>query len=124
MNARLILSWVLIVPVALLFGLAGLPKLGGAAGEMFMNWGYPAWFALVIGALESVGAVGLLLPKTMRWGVYLMTVIMIGAAITHLINGEGLAVLRPTLFAGAMWLAFYLRSAAKQAPGETDNAVA
>lgn len=124
MKTRMIISWVLVVLTAFLFGLTALAKLGGMAGQMFLGWGYPAWFAYVIGALEGVGAVALLIPRTMRWGVYLLTIIMIGAAITHLVNGEGLAVLRPALFAGGMWLALYLRSSTRRAMNEEDRAIA
>lgn len=122
MNTRSILSWVVAVPVALLFGLTGLAKLGGAAGQMFIDWGYPAWFAYVIGAVEAFGALLLLIPQTMRGGVYLLTVVMVGAALTHIINAEGLAVLRPTIFAAAMWGALYLRSSAGEAMRKVEQA--
>jgi hypothetical protein len=31
--------------------------------EMFRNWGFPDKFYLVIGALELVGAIGLVIPR-------------------------------------------------------------
>lgn len=108
-RVRPILSWVLVLLLAVMFGMAGLAKLGGNMNEMFANWGYPAWFATFIGAAELAGAIGLLIPRTMRWAVYGLTLIMIGGAYTHLSNGEGAEVLRPLAFAAVMWTALALR---------------
>lgn len=60
---------------------------------MFAHWAYPAWFATLIGVLELTGAVGLLIPRTTRYAVLGLTVIMSGAAYTHLANHEGIQVL-------------------------------
>ncbi len=106
---RIIIGWVLTVLLALAFLAAAAGKLTGAATAMFAHWGYPAWFATLIGILELAGAVGLLIPKTMRYAVLGLTVIMFGAAYTHLANHEGLQVLRPAIFLAVMWLAWWLR---------------
>lgn len=103
------MSWVLVVLVAALYTLAGVAKLTGAASGNFAGWGYPAWFALVIGILETAGAIGLLIPVTMRWAAYGLTIVMVGAAYTHLASAEGLQVLRPVIFTAIMWTALYLR---------------
>lgn len=104
-----ILSWVFVVILALLFLVAGAGKLTGAAAPMFSEWGYPAWFATLIGVAEVAGAIGLLIPKLMRLAVVGLTLIMIGAAYTHISAGEGAAVLRPLIFLVFLWLAFFLR---------------
>ncbi len=106
---RQIVSWVLVVLLALGYLAAAVGKLTGAAAPMFAQWGYPAWFATLTGALELVGAIGLLVPKTMRYAVLGLTVVMIGAAYTHLAHDEGLQVLRPVLFLAVLWIAWWLR---------------
>ena len=109
-KALYILGWIFAGLLALLFGLAGVGKLAGAQTEMFANWGYPAWFATLIGVLEIAGAIGLLVPRLMRFAILGLTGIMIGAAYTHLAAGEGLAVLRPVIFTGFLWIVWFLRS--------------
>ncbi len=104
-----VISWVLVVLLALGFSLASLGKLTGAQTAMFEKWGYPAWFATFIGIAEVAGAIGLLIPKTTKYAILGLTVIMIGAAYTHLANGEGLAVLRPAIFTILLWALWFLR---------------
>ena len=76
---------------------------------MFAHWAYPAWFATLIGVLELTGAVGLLIPRTTRYAVLGLTVIMSGAAYTHLANHEGIQVLRPVIFLAVLWAIWWLR---------------
>ncbi len=95
--------------VAVAFALAALGKLTGAATPMFEGWGYPAWFALLIGVLELAGAIGLLIPGMTRFAIYGLTAILVGAAYTHIANGEGLQVLRPLVFAIMLWVIWALR---------------
>jgi hypothetical protein len=38
--------------IALAFAASAAAKLTGVATPMFAHWGYPAWFATLIGALE------------------------------------------------------------------------
>jgi len=66
---RSVIGWILVVLLAAAYALAALGKLTGAATEMFASWGYPAWFATLIGVLELAGALGLLMPKTTRWAI-------------------------------------------------------
>ena len=106
-----ILSWVFAVLLALLFLLAGVGKLGGGMTEKFAGWGYPAWFAMFIGVAEAAGAVGLLIPKLTRLAILGLTIVMIGAAYTHVAAGEGLAVLRPIIFTIFLWLVWFFRGA-------------
>lgn len=103
------IGWVLVVLLAAAYGMAALGKLSGAATEMFAQWGYPAWFAALIGILELVGALGLLIPKTTRYAILGLTGIMLGAAYTHLANGEGMQVLRPLVFLAVLWGVWWLR---------------
>ena len=111
MNKKIyiISSWIILGLVALGFMLAAAGKLTGAATPMFANWGYPVWFATVIGVAELLGAIGLLIPKTTKYAVFGLTLIMIGAGYTHIANGEGLQVLRPIIFLGFLWGGLFLR---------------
>ena len=99
----------LAVLVALVFTASAATKLTGVATLMFAHWGYPAWFATLIGVLELTGAVGLIIPRTTRYAVLGLTAIMFGAAYTHLANHEGLQVLRPVIFLAVLWAIWWLR---------------
>lgn len=108
-SPRTISSWILIVIMAALFLMAALGKLTGAATPMFEAWGYPAWFAMLIGIAELAGAIGLLIPKTTRWAAVGLVAVMLGAAYTHVSNGEGAQVLRPLVFMGGLAAILLLR---------------
>lgn len=110
-----IASWIILALVALGFILASIGKLTGAAAPTFAAWGYPAWFAMFIGVVELAGAIGLLIPKTTRYAVVGLTLIMLGACYTHLANGEGLQVLRPIIFLALLWTGLWLRRTASSA---------
>jgi len=108
-KVRTIVGWVLAILLALGFLAAATGKLTGAATRMFAHWGYPAWFATLIGVLELAGGIGLLIPRTTRYAVLGLTVIMVGATYTHLANNEGLQVLRPIIFLAILWTVWWLR---------------
>lgn len=116
-KARRVASWVLAALLAAAYLLSALGKLTGAATEMFAGWGYPAWFATLIGVLELAGAIGLLVPRTTRWAVLGLSGLMLGAAYTHLANAEGLEVLRPLLFLALLWTLWWLRGRQRPVPG-------
>jgi len=108
-KAGRIVSWVLVVLLALAYLASAAGKLTGAATDMFAHWGYPAWFATVIGILELTGAIGLLIPRTTRYAVLGLTLLMLGASYTHVSNHEGLQVLRPIIFIALLWTVWWLR---------------
>lgn len=54
--------------------------------ENFRIWGYPAAFAYVVGGLEVLGAVGVFVPKLATYAAGMITVIMMGAAATLIMN--------------------------------------
>jgi len=110
---RRIAVWVLSILLALLFIMAGLGKLTGAAAEMFAGWGYPSWFMILIGVFEVAGALGLVIPRTSRYAVLGLTGIMLGAGYTHLANSEATAILRPLIFLAVLWVIWWLRSRPK-----------
>ncbi len=108
-KATIVTGWVLVVLLAAGFLVASMGKLTGNMASMFEAWGYPAWFAMFIGIAELAGAIGLLIPKTARLAILGLTALMIGAAYTHVAAGEGLAVLRPAIFAALLWTVWRLR---------------
>lgn len=82
---------------ALLFLFAGVAKLVGAeqmTDNLEDNLNVPGWAIPVIGAIEVVGAVLLLVPKTRFWGAAGLTLVAIGAFATHVIHADwaGMAV--------------------------------
>lgn len=108
-KAKTVISWVLVILLALVYLLISYGKLSGAAAPLFEKWGYPAWFAIFIGVCELAGGIGLLIPKLTKWAILGLTAIMLGAAYTHLASGEGLAVIRPLIFMGVLWAVWFLR---------------
>ncbi len=99
-KSKTIVSWVLRALVSLGFLFASLGKLtnNSLVIEMFENWGYPDGFYFLIGILEITFAVLLLIPKTLKIGIYGMVLIIIGAFITHLLHDPLLEFLRPLIF--------------------------
>jgi uncharacterized membrane protein YphA (DoxX/SURF4 family) len=79
-----IATWVLSVVLAALYGFAGLPKIFGATemAQQFAQWGYPAWFRVLIGLIEVAGAIGLLLPAVAFYAAGTLGAVMIGAIYT------------------------------------------
>ena len=110
-KVKTIVSWVLQVPLALLYLLTASSKVIGAPEvvEMFRNWGLPDGFHLVIGVLEAAGGIGLLIPRLAGYAALGLCGVMIGAGLTHVMNGEGLQVLRPIGFGVALAAVVLLR---------------
>ena len=52
--------------------------------EMFAKLGAGQWFRYLTGALEVIGAVGLLVPRAAFYGAALLAVVMVGAIVAHL----------------------------------------
>ena len=119
-RVRSVISWVIQILLAAVYVLAAFGKLISKPQviEMFRHWGFPDQFYLLIGVLEVLGAMGLLVPRMARYAAAGLIVLMIGATATHLINGEGLQVLRPLIFIVFLALVVYLRRpwASKQSP--------
>jgi putative oxidoreductase len=80
--------WVGSIGLAFVFLVAGVPKLAGAEAHIrhFVVWGYPDWFRLVVGAIETASALSLLIPRLAFYGAIGIMVIMAGATYTHVIR--------------------------------------
>jgi hypothetical protein len=72
-----------------LFGLASIPKLLGAAGSQFKrDFGYPEWFGYIAGILELAGAALLCSSNEyhIRGGCYLLQAVIGGAFYSMLLQ--------------------------------------
>ena len=111
---RVGIVWLPSLLLAFIFLMAGLPKLAGTEAHVrhFVVWGYPDWFRLVVGAIETTSAVLLLVPRLAFFGALGIAVIMCGATYTHLIRvpeESGRAPFTLTLLALALLVAYFRR---------------
>jgi putative oxidoreductase len=85
-----IAMWVVSALLAALFLFAGLPKLLMPA-KMLAQWVYAPWFLTVVGVCETLGALGLLIPRLAAFAAGGLSIIMVGAVYTlvsHHMNKE------------------------------------
>lgn len=103
--------WTLAVILAAFFLVAGGLKLRGAPSQVdnFAHWGYAAWFLYVVGAVETAGAVGLLVPRLAGFAAMVLGGTMLGAALTHLVHHEMKAVPIPLVILGLLAVVGYAR---------------
>jgi putative oxidoreductase len=90
-------AWVLSAILVYVFLAAAVVKLAGArlAVEEFRAFGYPQWLRHAIAGVEIAGAILLLLRKTAPYAAALLGMVMIGAAISHLVARETLKAFIP-----------------------------
>ncbi|OXM82591.1 DoxX family protein [Paenibacillus rigui] len=84
------LGYLILAAVAALFIMQGFSKVTGAdqAVASFEKYGYAIWFRVLLGMGEIAAAVALFVPRVSRYAAGLLAIIMIGAIVTHLMNGE------------------------------------
>ena len=74
--------------------------------ENFRRFGYPQWFRVVIGSLETLGGLGLLIGLRLPWLAALasagLTLVMLGAVSTHLRIREPLQKIALPIVMGAL----------------------
>ena len=110
-KVKTVISWVTQIVLAAFYVLASSGKLMSRSQwvELFKGWGFPNKFYLLIGALEMLGAIGLLIPPLAGYAAIGLIILMIGATATHLLNAEGLQMLRPLIVMVFLALVVYLR---------------
>ena len=82
-------TWLLSILLAVLMAGPGSQKFTGSTWQrMFRQWGYPEGFYLVIGAVEVVGGLGLLIPRTASYSAIVLAIVMFGAAATHVVHAD------------------------------------
>jgi len=102
-------KWVLTILLAVLMAGPGSQKFTSNTWErMFRQWGYPDGFYLVIGAVEVIGGVLLLIPRTASYSAIVLAIVMVAASATQILhhtrNGVGELV-----FAGLLILLAVIR---------------
>lgn len=115
-KSKNIISWVIQILVAALFIMASFPKLTSQPEviENFKRWGMPDKIYLLIGALELLGAIGLLIPRLAGLAAIGLIFIMVGAAFTHLTHNEALASLFPIVLILLLAVVAYIRNPLKK----------
>ena len=78
------------IVLGVMFIMAGGAKLMGQHSQVehFAQWGYPIWFLYLIGTIEVGGGICLFIPKAQFYGIVVLSITMVGAALTHLRAGE------------------------------------
>lgn len=118
-----IVAWVFMILLGLFFVLQGVAKLlpGSPWPEMFANWGFPGGFFAAIGVVELVAGIAMVVPRTRLVAAATLSVVMFGAAATHVVHVE-LPNIAVTLVL-AVWLgAITYRRWAKRATSSKDLA--
>ena len=119
-TAGVVLLWVLSVLELLGMGVAGLSKFQGEGWQnMFVGWGYPAWFALVIGSAEILGALLVVVPRFASYAASMLIVVMLGAIWTVVpsTNETGLGPGIPTIHIAVLSIILYARWGRRARPG-------
>ena len=92
--------WIVTGLVSLIFFAAGIPKVFQimAYSDMlwrFALWDYPKWLLVLVGVVETVGAIAVLVPRTAFSAALVLSALMIGAFVTHFTHHEGRLMLTP-----------------------------
>jgi len=113
--------WFLRILLALAFVTIGFAKFGSPMWiDNFARWGYPDWFRLAVGGLEIISGVSVLIPKTLKLGLASVSVIMIGASITHLRAAEPLGhLVGPAVYLVVVFAIWGLRRSSAPAMSST-----
>src|SRR5262249_54118791 len=102
--------WACVIVLAAAFVLVGTSKLTGLSAvrwsERFAHWGFPARASLLVGVLEVLGGVGLLVARSRRAAAAALASLMVGAAATHLVNGEPFRVIPPLVLGSLAFVVF------------------
>jgi uncharacterized membrane protein YphA (DoxX/SURF4 family) len=113
---KYVASWVLSVLLAALFLIVGVPKILGGQNHWvraFEMMNYPVWFRIVVGTVETLGAILLLVPVTTLYAACGLALLMIGATYSQLAVGQpGSAVPPALLFFVLLYVAWTHRPAA------------
>jgi uncharacterized membrane protein YphA (DoxX/SURF4 family) len=116
-----IVMWVISGLLTALFLFAGLPKLL-TPDKIMSQWVYARWFLTFIGVCETLGAIGLLIPRLAPLAAAGLSVIMIGAAYTlvsHHINNQ---IPVPIVVFILLMLVIFLRRKEARGAGATATA--
>jgi len=87
---REVATWILTLLLAAMFLNAGIRKLfeNGGWSWAFRNWGFPVWFRIAIGVIETGAAALLFVPRTAPYGAATIIAVMLGAIATTVSHGR------------------------------------
>ncbi|MCB9087885.1 MAG: DoxX family protein [Calditrichae bacterium] len=105
-------TFALQIIVGLLFLVAGAGKFLAAEFWIakFSQWRYPNNFYLLIGIIEIISAILLFIPRFSKYAAGILMIVMIGAAITHILHQEVAALFRPGIFLILLSALLFLKS--------------
>ena len=88
---RLAAVWIPSLFLVFVFAPQAWNKLSDTGGWAiaFRHWGYPTWFRILIGFLETGAALLLLWPRAAVVGAALIIAIMLGGTGTHIVKDQG-----------------------------------
>ncbi|HEY9841527.1 MAG: DoxX family protein [Candidatus Sericytochromatia bacterium] len=98
--------------LALMFIISGLIKFFGPAmlPQTFADWGYPSWFAYIVGLLEIGGGLLMLGQRSCFYGASVLALIMFGAFFTHVVHGESMQAVVPLAMMALLFMVARLYS--------------
>ncbi len=90
---------------------AGIGKLmvGDEIIAAFHRWALPRWLIVPVGITEVAAAIALFIPKTRRFALAGIVLLMAGAMIVHIRAGENFEVLIPVIVIGLVGAVAILR---------------
>jgi hypothetical protein len=85
------LVWFMTLMLVFVIGKAGIDKFSATSGwaRAFTYWGYPVWFRVLIGVMETAAAALLLWPRSAPIGAVLVIIVMLGGMGTHIVKDGG-----------------------------------
>jgi putative oxidoreductase len=110
-KGKTIVLWIVSGLLTALFLFAGLSKLlmPAQARTMFAQMGFAAWFATFIGICETLGAIGLLIPRLAALAATGLCVVMIGAFVTLAVHHQLVQGITPVVVLMALIGVAYAR---------------
>lgn len=122
-KGRLVAYWVLTLIVVLSQGASGIGDLVGAEPlvKAIAALNYPGYILKILGPFKILGVIALAapgFPKLKEWAYAGFTFDFIGAAASHVLNGDGPELIAPALVLLAILIGSYLlRPASRRLPG-------
>lgn len=103
--------WALTILLAFFFINAGFRKISGNPATIghFTAWGYRAWIVYLIAAVEFLGVLLMIFPKTTTIGTSMLVILMIGATYTLISHHVWKVAIFTTLALFLLLLLGYLR---------------
>ena len=82
-----VVLWVICLFLVYVFLKAGIQKFSNTSGwaRAFHFWGYPVWFRVLVGIVETSAALLLLYKRSAALGALLIVAVMLGGMATHII---------------------------------------